>query len=279
MVKIKRIKTKAHAKINLHLGVGDKRVDGFHNLQSIFARVSLFDDISIILYESENREIIVNGLECCNIIGEDTMAKAARLWCEATDFYSKIVINIKKNIPSEAGLGGGSSDAASILLSLQKLNPMLAVSFEDLCRIALEVGSDVPFFLYNETFCYVSKRGEAIVPIKNLNFDYQIHLVKSHVGVETKGAFTKLDSIERDEFYNTDDFILNFKKGLDSWKGYFFNDFERVIFVDVLKALKSSNNFCLMSGSGSTCYEILDKDSTLTDVDGDLVLNGVFNFC
>ena len=148
MVKIRTMRSKAPGKINLHLGVGNARLDGFHDIQSIFARVSLFDDISVAIYENENRKILVQGLESYNIKGEDTVSKAARLWCDATSFNSKIIIKIKKNIPSEAGLGGGSSDAATVLHLLQKLNPECSVSFEDLLEIGAKVGSDVPFFLF-----------------------------------------------------------------------------------------------------------------------------------
>ena len=147
MVKIKNINVKAPGKINLHLGVGKSRSDGFHSIQSIFARISLFDDISITMYESDKLEIIVKGLEDFNIEGEDTLTKAARLWCTSTKVRARIMIKVVKNIPSEAGLGGGSSDAAYVLLALQKLNPSVALSFNSLLTLGAEIGSDVPFFL------------------------------------------------------------------------------------------------------------------------------------
>jgi 4-diphosphocytidyl-2-C-methyl-D-erythritol kinase len=272
------MRLKAPGKINLHLGVGKTRADGFHELQSIFARISLFDNLSITIYEDENREILVQGLESYCIEGEDTLTKAARLWCDATAFNSRIVINIEKNIPTEAGLGGGSSDAASVLLSLQKLNPERAISFENLLIIGAEVGSDVPFFLYNETFCYVSGRGEFVKPIKDAYFDYKIHLLKPSTGVSTKGAFSKLDKIDREKFYSKEEFISIFKGGLLKWRNYFINDFERVIESDVLSELKKSNNFCLMSGSGSTCYEIYDNDSCETIVNSEIELNNIVDF-
>jgi 4-diphosphocytidyl-2-C-methyl-D-erythritol kinase len=278
MVKIRTIRSKAPGKINLHLGVGKVRADGFHELQSIFARISLFDDILITIYEGEVGEILVQGLEASNIKGEDTLTKAARLWCDATAFNSKIVIKVKKNIPSEAGLGGGSSDAAAVLLSLQKLNSSIALSFDKLLDLGAKVGSDVPFFLYEETFCYVSGRGEFVIPISGVAFDYKIHLIKPLHGESTKGAFLKLDKIDRDEFYSRDEFILIFKSGLLNWKDCFINDFERVIESDVLTHLKKSNNFCLMSGSGSTCYEVLDKESVTTRFNDEIELNDMFGF-
>lgn len=278
MVKIRTMRSKAPGKINLHLGVGKTRADGFHELQSIFARISLFDDLSITIYEDEDREILVYGLDSYNIEGEDTLTKAARLWCDATSFDSRIVIDIKKNIPLESGLGGGSSDAASVLLALQKLNPKSAVSFATLLKIGAKVGSDVPFFLYDETFCYVSGKGEFVIPINDVAFDYKIHLIKPFHGVSTKGAFSKLDIIDRDKFYSKDELVSVFKCGLLDWKEYFINDFEKVIEIEVLIELKKSNNFCLMSGSGSTCYEVLDKDACVTMVKAEIELNDIVYF-
>jgi 4-diphosphocytidyl-2-C-methyl-D-erythritol kinase len=278
MVKIKKINVKAPGKINLHLGVGKSRSDGFHSIQSIFARISLFDDISITMYESDNLEITVNGLESFDIEGEDTLTKAARLWCISAEVKAKIIIKVVKNIPSEAGLGGGSSDAAYVLLALQKLNPEIALPFENLLIIGAEIGSDVPFFLYDETFCYVTGRGEFVEPIKNIIFDYKIHLLKPFDGVSTKGAFSKLDKIDRKDFFSREDFLLLFKNGIESWNNSFINDFELVISSDVLESLKMNNNFCLMSGSGSTCYEICEKTSKLSSVPGDFELNEICDF-
>lgn len=278
MVKIRTMRSKAPGKINLHLGVGNARLDGFHDIQSIFARVSLFDDISVAIYENEDRRILVQGLELYNIKGEDTVSKATRLWCDATSFNSKIIIKIKKNIPSEAGLGGGSSDAATVLLLLQKLNPECSVSFEDLLDIGAKVGSDVPFFLYEETFCYVSGRGEFIKPITDIIFDYKIHLIKPYSGVSTRGAFSELDKTDRGEFYNKIEIISAFRSGLKNWRDLFINDFERVIESSILVALKKSSNFCMMSGSGSTCYEILDRCSVATKINEETVLNDIVSF-
>lgn len=275
---IKKYETKAPCKINLHLGVGKSRTDGFHEIQSIFARLSLFDTISISIYDTKGSRINVVGLEAYNIIGEDTLTKAARLWCKETSFKNDINIKIKKNIPTEAGLGGGSSDAAYVLLALQQMNSKYALSFNKLLEIGSQIGSDVSFFLYETTFCYVSGRGEFVEPLCNINFDYKIHLVKPKQGISTKGAFLKLDKINRKGFYDKAEFINNFKKGLCMWKKYFINDFEKVIKSTILIELEKSNNFHLMSGSGSTCYEIIDNNISTRIVNNETELDMIVNF-
>ncbi len=92
----------------------------------------------------------------------------------------------------------------------------------------------------------------------DLDVNYRIHLVKPVKGVSTKSAFSLLDKIERPSFINESELLAIFKKGVSAWKRHFFNDFEKVIKNDVLGRIKNASNFLLMSGSGSTCFEILD---------------------
>ncbi|MBK5201398.1 MAG: 4-(cytidine 5'-diphospho)-2-C-methyl-D-erythritol kinase [Spirochaetaceae bacterium] len=246
----------APAKINLHLAVGKKRIDNFHSLQSIFARIALFDEINIKVYDSNELEISILGLDNIQLRGEDTLTKATRLWAKSANINDKIVISIKKNIPFEAGLGGGSSDGASVLLALQKLYPNSALSFRVLEEIASQIGSDVPFFLYEATFAYITGRGEFVTPI-DMKAPYKVHLVKPERGIKTKNAFLKLDNIVRVPFILDEKLLSIFNEGVSAWKEYFFNDFERVIKNDVLDRVKNPNNFLLLSGSGSACFEIM----------------------
>jgi len=277
MVKIKAIDMKSYAKINLHLGVGGQRNDGFHSLQSIFARISLYDRIHVTIYESESFNVKVTGLDFLNIAGDDSLTKAAKLWCEVTGVVASIVIDVKKEIPSEAGLGGGSSNAATVLMALQKMNPSVALPFEKLLEIGASIGSDVPFFLFDTTFCYVTGRGETIRPL-NCKFDYRVHIIKPLEGISTKGAFKALDKIDRIDFYKEESFLDYFNSGIDSWKKYFFNDFEKVIPSKILESLKGSDNLCMMSGSGSTCYEILEKNGVATSICEDVEADSIYYF-
>lgn len=253
-------KVKSYAKINLHLAVGPKRDDGYHSIQSIFAKIDLYDLLTIDAVVNDKIEIKVYGLENCELSKEDTITKAARLWCEKTNINLKININVEKNIPIKAGLGGGSSNAAYTLLTLNKMFNDYALQREDLLSLALNVGSDVPFFLYDTTFAYVEGQGEQIYPIE-CSFDYDIILIKPNVGISTKGAFDKLDKIDRDNFKSKEQIIEEFKLGIDSWYKNFYNDFELVVESKILSDInKKGSFFAHLSGSGSTCFVIYNKN-------------------
>ncbi len=250
---------KSYAKVNLHLAVGEKRSDNFHSLQSIFAKIDLFDTLVIEANKCEELLIKVDGLSNCSINGEDTITKAIRLWCEKLKVKLGVKVNVEKRIPLQAGLGGGSSNAASALLAMNSMFQDIKLSWQELMTIALKVGSDVPFFLYDTTFAYVEGRGEVIYPLNN-KFDYNIFLVKPNNGVSTKGAFSKLSKIKRDKFKTKKEIIDIFNSGIEGWINHFYNDFELVIKSEVLDSLREvSSSFSLMSGSGSTCYIVCNK--------------------
>jgi len=253
---------KSYAKINLHLAVGDKREDGFHDIQSIFAKIDLYDEIKIEAKEDSVLFINIEGLENCELKSEDTISKAIRLWSEESGIKLNANITIKKNIPIQAGLGGGSSNAAYTLIALNKMFNNYAIPFSRLLEIGLNIGSDVPFFLYDTTFAFVEGQGEIITKIDN-EFNYKIHLIKPNKGVSTKGAFSLLDSIERGCFSDKQLIIDNFNLGLKYWKNCFYNDFELVVKSEILNKFNNSNNeFIHMSGSGSTCFMICNKNET-----------------
>ena len=256
-----RKEIKSYAKINLHLAIGPKRDDGFHDIQSIFAKIDLHDLLNIDVVESEKLKVVVNGLHNCELEGEDTITKAIRLWCEKTRFNLCVRVNVIKNIPIKAGLGGGSSNAAYVLKTINNMYCEKSLNKKDLLDLALKVGSDVPFFIYDTTFAYVEGQGEKITPI-DINFDYQIKLFKPIVGISTKGAFNKLDNIEKNTFKSKKDLIDIFKSGLETWKVYFYNDFELVVESEILNDLNNYNDiFSHLSGSGSTCFIIYNKNN------------------
>lgn len=256
-----RKEIKSYAKINLHLAIGPKRDDGFHDIQSIFAKIDLHDLLIIDVVESEKLKVVVDGLHNCELEGEDTITKAIRLWCEKTRFNLCVRVNVIKNIPIKAGLGGGSSNAAYVLKTINNMYCEKSLNKKELLDLALKVGSDVPFFIYDTTFAYVEGQGEKITPI-DINFDYQIKLFKPIVGISTKGAFNKLDNIEKNTFKSKKDLIDIFKSGLEAWKVYFYNDFELVVESEILNDLNNYNDiFSHLSGSGSTCFIIYNKNN------------------
>ena len=165
---MKTIVENAPAKINLTLEVLGKRRDGFHNIVSVMQTVALFDVIEIT--ESNRVNISVSNADISqenNIVWE-----AYKKFKAVTGISDNASIDIKKNIPIKAGLGGGSSDAAATLRGLNRLWN-LKLSIENLIEIGTEVGSDVPFFIAGGC-SLVRGRGEIIepLPVPNLGTSY-----------------------------------------------------------------------------------------------------------
>lgn len=137
---------KTPAKVNLYLAVLGKRHDGYHEIETVFAPVTLFDEVEVAtLPEGSGVEVVCPGHP--SLEGEKNICfKAAHAFFRAARLPAGIRIEIRKNIPIAAGLGGGSSDAAAVLLALDSLSGG-ALRNEELARIAGSLGADVPFFL------------------------------------------------------------------------------------------------------------------------------------
>ncbi|MDP8260576.1 MAG: 4-(cytidine 5'-diphospho)-2-C-methyl-D-erythritol kinase [Candidatus Gygaella obscura] len=173
---MKHLFIKSPAKINLYLDVLSKRKDGYHNLLTFFERISLFDKIYLKITDKEK------GIKlCCNKkgipCGSDNLAyKAAVLIREDFDITSGLRIDLVKNIPSGAGLGGASSNAAMTLLGLNRLYN-LKLSRKKLFVYARKIGSDVNFFLLEKSFALAKDKGDVFLPIRGLKTDKIWHLL------------------------------------------------------------------------------------------------------
>ncbi|MCF0238791.1 MAG: 4-(cytidine 5'-diphospho)-2-C-methyl-D-erythritol kinase, partial [Sphaerochaetaceae bacterium] len=135
----KTYEVKAPGKINLGLYVGPRRKDGFHPISSIFQKIDLFDQMIVQIEEAPRFSITITGLEEYCLPGASTLEKIGELWSETTEINCSVNVQIKKNIPSQAGLGGGSSDGASLLLTLEEHfnNPL---SMTQKIKVAAAVG-------------------------------------------------------------------------------------------------------------------------------------------
>ena len=152
------LELRAHAKINLTLEVLGKRDDGFHDIVSIMQTIDLHDDVTL-----KRADDITLTCDDPDLAGEDNLALvAARKLKEVTGVDRGVDITLQKHIPVAAGLGGGSSDAASVLNGLNDLWE-LELELGALEEIATEIGSDVPYFLSGGT-ALVQGRGEHVVP-------------------------------------------------------------------------------------------------------------------
>ncbi len=251
--------TKAYAKINLGLHIVGKRPDGFHNIETFFHRINLFDEISVsnandISISCTNAELPIDNNNVC--------WKAVELLRSELGIHNGAQIEIQKNIPVGAGLGGGSSDAAAVLKCLPQV---WNVNVEQpiLEKLALQLGSDVPFFLLDSS-AYAEGRGELLRKIQ-LTLPYWIVLVNPNINVSTPWAYTTL-SEKRNGIFPTR------PKLNEQFSPYPLqailkseNDFEEIVFDKFLKIKKIKMQLTelgaalsLMSGSGSSMFGLFD---------------------
>lgn len=251
----------APAKINLSLRVLGRRRDGFHEIETLITPISLCDEIKIV-QRSGKQEI---AFRCDNPSlpkGEhNIVVRAANVFFEETKIASGVSIELKKRIPHGAGLGGGSSDAASTLLALNKLFET-NLGPEELAKMAETIGSDVPFFIF-QSAAMCKGRGELVSPTR-LREQFSVLLLKPHFGVPTQWAYSRWrDSRE----------VPGISYASQAFEGQtFVNDLERpvyekFVFLAELKTWLLNQpevGAALMSGSGSTVFAVIRGD---VDVD------------
>lgn len=255
---MKKIKLKAPAKINLALKIKNKRPDGYHNLISILQTISLFDKIK--LKKSKKLKC------CCNnkIIptnNQNLAVKAAIAFFEHCKIKQNVKIKIFKKIPIQAGLGGGSSNAATVLIGLNKMFET-KLSKQELCKIAAKIGADVPFFIFGKT-ALVSGVGEIVEQLQPINLKNILIIKPKKLNIETKLAFLKYDLSRTQQNNDINSLIEKFKKQepFSSYCNSLFNSFESTATnnqIDEIKTkLKSAGAICaLMTGSGSSVFAV-----------------------
>jgi 4-diphosphocytidyl-2-C-methyl-D-erythritol kinase len=151
----------APCKLNLHLRVLARRMDGYHDIESVFQLISLADELSVSIRGAENScEVVSPRMELPLV---NTITRATDLFRSATGIQDGLRVDIAKRVPSGAGLGGGSSDAAAVLVALNRLFSA-GLASADLMKLAAQIGSDVPFFLSGAA-AVVEGRGERVSPI------------------------------------------------------------------------------------------------------------------
>ncbi len=151
----------APAKVNLCLHVLGRRPDGYHELAMLMQRVDLFDRLDIQLADGDEVVVSCPGLDLADS-EQNIVEKAARLLLSYAGLKRGITISVAKNIPAAAGLGGGSSDAASVLLALEEMLD-LRLPQAELMALGVRLGADVPFFLYGQT-AWVTGIGQHLQP-------------------------------------------------------------------------------------------------------------------
>lgn len=254
---------KAPAKLNLHLQVGSKRTDGFHNILSIFQMVNFYDELIVSSLKTDNYCIINGNFNC--LPKDNLIYKAWQVYCKKAGKKFGIKISVEKKIPVFAGLGGGSSNAASALRAMNNL--FSCFTKKELLLLAAEVGSDVPFFLSDSTVAIVSGRGEKIEPIKKPKKKALV-LVHPFINISTKDAYSWIDQDEgtRRPFIEKSRLLHTYNGSVNAFSS-FVNDFsktieKRFIVYGKLKEQLASLGSCYtnITGSGSALYAIFESD-------------------
>ncbi len=259
---MEKIEIKAPCKINLGLKVIRKRPDGYHDIETIFYPINLFDQVTI---EPSSSFSFVTNNNFLKTETNNSVITAIKKLEVLTGKKLNAKIYLEKNIPVGAGLGGGSSDGSAALIALDSLFN-LHLSKDEIKKIALEIGSDTPFFL-NPKPSFAESRGEVLKEI-NLKIESPILLVNPGIHISTKWAYESL-SIESKEINH-----LEYKDLLSkNWKelrNHLTNDFEEIVFnkYPEIKKIKdklyeSGALFSLMTGSGSTVFGIFPDEPSI----------------
>lgn len=251
----------SNAKINIGLHIISKREDGYHDIETIFYPVKLFDrlvfyDSNSFIIECDNPEIPVDQ--------NNLIYKARNVLSSYIKKELNVRVVLEKNIPAFAGLGGGSSNAATTLFALNKIFD-LNLSENELFKLASQIGSDVSFFLLNKP-ALAEGRGEILSPLPDFKLDYKILIVFPSIKVSTSWAYSNFKStkkkIDLRRIKSTSDF--------KTFMNLIINDFEEIVFNAYPEIAEIKNQmieagaiFSSLSGSGSSVYGFFEQSKNL----------------
>lgn len=253
------------AKINLLLHILGKREDGFHELFTVFQAVSLHDSLT---FEASDQITLTCNLRYMPRDQRNLVIKAAKVLQRQYGLTKGAAIHLEKRIPSPGGLGGGSSNAAVALIGLKRLWE-IDISESNLRRIAADLGSDVPFFLYGGTALGIG-RGEVIEPIGDIDLQFVL-IVTPRERVSTREAFKRIEAstLTQEALESKLAVCRNKAKSFDLGHSALINDFEKSVFyafpeIERVKMtlLELGAVNAAMSGSGASVFAIFDKEET-----------------
>ncbi|HCY77590.1 MAG TPA: 4-(cytidine 5'-diphospho)-2-C-methyl-D-erythritol kinase [Ignavibacteriales bacterium] len=249
------------AKINIGLNIISKRSDGYHNLETIFYPLNLFDEIR---FTKSNEFIFKSNDEMLSNDRSNLICRAINLLENEFNLNLPVEVYLKKNIPIGAGLGGGSSNAASTLVAIPKLFE-IAIDKYTLLELSLRLGSDVPYFL-NPVPAFAESRGEKIIPL-NFPIEKYILIVNPAIHISTKWAFglikpkqpvVSLKSLINKTRIDVDEVMLNAG-----------NDFEKIVFDHFPEIMEIKQRllefgaiYSMMTGTGSTVWALFDNEES-----------------
>jgi 4-diphosphocytidyl-2-C-methyl-D-erythritol kinase len=267
----RRARVRALAKINLSLEVLNRREDGYHNLRTVFQTISLADGLDLDYTPDAERRV---RLDCTVDIADNLAVRAAEAILDATNARGSLGMRLRKRIPLGSGLGGGSSDAAAVLLALPALAGRV-VPIDVLFEIAAKIGSDVPFFLAGGTALGLG-RGTEIYPLADAHAG-AVAVIVPDAHVSTAEAYTALGrtltwTAASPTMGISQALALSIGAGLSagSWSEFCRNDFESVIFRrhPELGAIKTrlkraGADAALLTGSGAAVFGIFRSPESI----------------
>ncbi len=289
---------KAPAKVNLYLDVINKRGDGYHNIETIYEKIDLCDWIKVSViprgiklapFGCEVPEGCENSALLNNV--NNTAYRAAKLLCERYNLRCGFKIELDKRIPIASGLGGGSSDAAAVLLSICNLLN-IKIEKQALLKLAAEIGADVPFFASGYNRAFATGIGEKLSPLKQ-NQNMYFLLVVPGIKISTKSVYASLRTRIDGDYIPVN---LNLTKkrrdvsmlchnlknlAVYNIKDILFNKLEEVVLPsypvlhDIKKALKKTGaEGIIVSGSGSAVYGVFQSRKEAMRAESKLMKKG-----
>jgi len=242
-----------NAKINLGLSITEKRDDGMHNIETCYIPIPVYDILEII--QSDSFSLVQTGVQLENNSKDNLIVKAWDLISSLKKGVKPVNVYLHKNIPVGSGLGGGSSDAAFFLTSMNNMQH-LGITSDELLSIASKIGADCPFFINNKP-TIATGVGNIFSPTNNPVSNMFITVIFPNFSIYTNKAFSMIIPSKGNNILST----LN--KQHSSWRNNLKNDFEEIIFSDFPELLNIKNTlyklgatYTSLSGSGSAIYAL-----------------------
>ncbi len=269
-----------NCKINLGLNVVEKRPDGYHNLETVFYPVPICDALEVFEMDQQFPSDVQCDLKVTNIDIEgdeqrNLIVRAYNLLKQDFPTLPRIHAHLFKGIPTQAGMGGGSSDCSFMIMLLNE-QYNLGLSKAQMISYAVSLGADCPFFIYNSP-CYAEGIGEKLEPINLSLKGWHLAIIRPDIPVSTKEAFSLITPCH--PTYNCRDVVM---QPVETWSNYLYNDFERSVFsihpeLEDLKneLYKMGAAYAAMSGSGSSIFGLFKQPISLESFNTE----GTFKTC
>ena len=268
------------AKINLGLNVVERREDGYHNLETLFYPIPIKDALEVHVMDEAFPSAVACDLKVSNIQIEgdeqrNLVVRAYPLVKEDFPTLPRLHVHLWKGIPTQAGMGGGSSDCAYMIMLLNSMFG-LGLTDEQMMQYAARLGADCAYFI-KSTPCYAEGIGEQLQPVSLDLTGWHIGVVRPDIPVPTKEAFSRIHPHRPQK--NCRDVV---KQPVETWRKELVNDFEESVFAlhPEIGAIKEKlytmgATYAAMSGSGSALFGLFQKEpQQLAEA-----FEGMFTFC